>query len=215
MTSAAPRPTTRRPTGLAGASPVPWWALASSAAAPLAMIGGWTLAQRLQPSFDPVRDTISDLATAQMVAPWVMGTGLALTGVAHCLTAAGLRGVPRAGRALLALGGAATLAVALAPSDAHTQLHRISAAVGFGALALWPAFSARRGVSGPLSPKVAVTASVVLLALVAVFVAELAQITPDDGAATGLTERLVAGAQSVWPLVVVIALRWRQRDATD
>lgn len=189
---------------------MPWWALASAVVAPVAMIGGWTLAQRLQPSFHPVRDTISDLATAQMVAPWVMGAGLALTGVAHCVTASGLRGVPRAGRTLLALGGVATLAVALAPSDAHTQLHRISAAVGFGALALWPAFSAKRGASGPLSPRIAVPASLVLLALVAVFVAELAQITPDDGAATGRAERLVAGTQSVWPLVVVVALRRSQ-----
>ena len=188
---------------------MPWWALVSSVVAPVAMIGGWTLAQRLQPSFDPVRDTISDLATAGMVAPWVMGTGLALTGVAHCVTASGLHGVPRVGRFLLALGGVATLAVALAPSDAHPQLHRISAAVGFGALALWPAFSAMRGGTGPLSPKVAVPASLVLLALVAVFVAELAQITPDDGAATGLAERVVAGAQSLWPLVVVVGLRQR------
>ena len=196
-----------------GAALVPWWALVSAVVAPVAMIGGWTLAQRLQPSFDSVRDTISDLATAQMVAPWVMGTGLALTGVAHCVTASGLRGVPRAGRVLLALGGVATLAVALAPSDAHPHLHTISAAVGFGALALWPAFSARRGAAGPLSPKVAVPVSLVLLILVAVFVAELAQVTPDDGAATGLAERLLAGAQSVWPLVVVVALRqgWRGR----
>ena len=51
----------------------------------------------------------------------------------------------------------------------------------------------------------------VLLALVGVFVAELQQVTPDDGALTGLTERLVAGAQSLWPLVVTVALRRRRR----
>lgn len=189
-----------------------WWALVSAVVAPVAMIGGWTLSQALQPSFDPVRDTISDLATASMVAPWVMGAGLAVTGVAHCVTAAGLHGVPRAGRVFLALGGVATLAVAVFPSDTHAQMHGITAAVGFGALGLWPALAARRGERGVLSPRVAVTASVVLLSLVAVFVAELQQLTPDDGAATGLTERLAAGAQSLWPLVVVGALRRRSRD---
>lgn len=173
------------------------------------MIGGWTLSQSLQSSFDPVRDTISDLATATMVAPWVMAAGLAMTGLAHCVTAAGLQGVPRAGRVLLALGGVATLAVALFPSDTYAQLHGIAAAVGFGALGLWPALSARRGESGVLSPKVTITVSVVLLSLVGVFVAELQQLTPDGGAATGLTERLVAGAQSLWPLVVTVAL-WRR-----
>jgi len=190
---------------------VPWWAFVSAVVAPVSMIGAWTLSAALQPSFDPVRDTISDLATAGMVAPWVMGAGLAVTGVAHCVTAAGLRDVPTAGRALLVLGGLATFAVAMFPSDTHSQLHGISAAVGFGALGLWPALAARRGEKGVLSPEVAIPASVVLLGLVGVFVAELQQITPDDGALTGLTERLVAGAQSLWPLVVVVALRRRRR----
>ena len=38
---------------------------------------------------------------------------------------------------------------------------------------------------------------------------ELQKVTPDAGAATGLAERAVAGAQSLWPLVVVLtALAW-------
>lgn len=212
MTAGSPRssPSPLRGTLPDGRRP-PWWALVSSVVAPVSMIGAWTLSQSLQPSFDPVRDTISDLATAGMVAPWVMGAGLAVTGVAHCVTASGLREVPVAGRALLVLGGLATFAVALFPSDTHSQLHGISAAVGFGALGLWPALAARAGETGVLSRKVAVPASVVLLALVGVFVAELQQVTPDGGAATGLTERLVAGAQSLWPLVVTVALRRRRR----
>lgn len=48
-------------------------------------------------------------------------------------------------------------------------------------------------------------ASVVLLALLAAFLLELWQVT-SDGRATGLTERLVAGAQALWPLVVTCAL---------
>ena len=34
---------------------VPRWALASAIAAPVAMIGGWSLAASRQPSFDPVQ----------------------------------------------------------------------------------------------------------------------------------------------------------------
>jgi hypothetical protein len=51
-----------------------------------------------------------------------------------------------------------------------------------------------------------VTAAVVLGGLLAWFLVELQQATPTAGALTGLTERVVAGAQSVWPLVVVVAL---------
>jgi len=186
---------------------VPGWALASAIAAPVAMIGGWTLAATRQPTFDATKETISALAATTATDAWVMTAGLALTGVAHVVTAAGLRPVPIAGRALLALGGAATLAVAALPVDATPHAHGIAAAIGFGALALWPAASWRRGGSGPLRPAVALTASGVLLGLVAVFVAQLQA----DGPAVGLTERAVAGSQALWPLVVVLALRRAQR----
>ncbi|WP_426595045.1 DUF998 domain-containing protein [Cellulomonas sp. McL0617] len=181
---------------------VPGWALASAIAAPAGMIGGWTLAAARQPSFDPTRETISALAATSATDAWVMTAGLALTGVAHLVTAAGLRPVPRAGRLLLALGGAATLAVAVFPSDAASQAHGTAATIGFVALALWPALSARRG-SGILRPAVQVTASAALVGLLGAFGAELAR----GGDAIGLTERALAGAQALWPLVVVVALR--------
>ncbi|WP_456845873.1 DUF998 domain-containing protein [Cellulomonas sp. P5_C6] len=182
---------------------VPRWALASAIAAPVAMIGGWTLAAAQQPSFDPVQETISALAASTATDPWIMTAGLAVTGVAHMVTAAGLRPVPRTGRLLHALGGAATLAVAALPVDAYPKAHGIAAGIGFGALALWPAFARRRGATGILRPAVAVGASVVLVGLLGVFVVELQA----GGGAVGLTERAVAGAEALWPLVVVLALR--------
>ena len=132
-----------------------------------------------------------------------MTAGLAITGVAHLVTAAGLRPVPRRARVLHAIGGAATLAVALLPVDAAPQAHGVAAGIGFGALALWPALAARRGATGILRPAVTVGASVALTGLLGWFVVEL----QGGGDLTGLSERAVAGAQAVWPLVVVVALR--------
>ena len=186
---------------------VPGWALASAIAAPVAMIGGWTLAATRQPSFDPTTETISALAATTATDAWIMTAGLALTGVAHLVTAAGLRPVPTAGRVLLALGGVATVAVAALPSNVAPHAHGVAATVGFGALALWPAFSVRRE-PGILRPAVSGTASAALVALLAVFAAELAR----GGDAIGLTERALAGAQSLWPLAVVVALRGRAND---
>lgn len=182
---------------------VPRWALASAIAAPVAMIGGWTLAAARQPSFDPVQETISALAASTATDPWIMTAGLAITGIAHLVTAAGLRPVPRRARVLHAIGGAATLAVALLPVDAAPRAHGIAAGIGFGALALWPALAARRGAAGVLRPAVTVGASAVLTGLLGWFVVEL----QGDGDLIGLSERAVAGAQAVWPLVVVVALR--------
>jgi hypothetical protein len=119
------------------------------------------------------------------------------------VTAAGLRPVPGSARALHALGGAATLAVAALPVDRYPTAHGVAAGIGFGALALWPALARRRGATGILRPAVAVGASAALVGLLGVFVVEL----QGGGAATGLAERAVAGAQAVWPLVVVVALR--------
>jgi hypothetical membrane protein len=171
--------------------------------APVAMIGGWTLAAGLEPGFDAVRGTISELATGAVRHPGVMTAGLLVTGAAHVGTALALRGAPRSGRAVLALGGVATAAVGLLPVDRVPGAHAAAAAVAFGALALWPAAAARRRGPAPLRPVVVGTSSAVLLGLLAWFVAALTS----DGATTGLAERVVAGAQSLAPLALVLALR--------
>lgn len=176
------------------------------------MIGGWTLGALVQPAgFDPVRRTISDLATAAVAHPQVMTVGLLITGAAHVGTALGVRAVAPAGRWLLALGGLGTAAVAALPVDVVPRAHAVAATVAFGALALWPAAGLRRRRSGARSPgspvvlhrPVGLAATAVLTGLLAWFVVELRA----DGAATGLAERAVAGAQSLWPCVVVLALR--------
>ncbi len=209
------------PTGLPPADPTPGWALATSLTAPVAMIGGWTLAAALQESFDPVRSTISELAAGSSAHPGVMTAGLLLTGLAHLGTASGLRAAAPAGRMLLALGGLGTAAVAMLPVDRFPVPHTVAATVGFCALAAWPAAAMRRRsrgrragggegagvVPGALTPVVAGGATVVLAGLLGWFFVELRGLTPDDGALTGLAERAVAGAQSLWPLVVVVALR--------
>jgi hypothetical protein len=107
---------------------------------------------------------------------------------------------------LHAIGGAATLAVAVLPVDSAPRAHGIAAGIGFAALALWPAAAARRGGVGVLRPAVTVGASAVLTGLLGWFVVEL----QGGGDLTGLSERAVAGAQALWPLVVVIALRAAQ-----
>ena len=81
--------------------PIPWWALASAGAAPVLLVGGWTLADALQPpGYDPVRDTISALAALGATDRWVMTSALAGLGACHVVTALGLRPArpPRPGR---------------------------------------------------------------------------------------------------------------------
>ncbi|MER6594606.1 DUF998 domain-containing protein, partial [Micromonospora purpureochromogenes] len=137
---------------------VPRWALLSSAAAPVLLVCGWTLAAARQPGgFDPVADTISALAARDARDRWIMTLGLLGLGLCHCLTAAGLRPPRPAGRLLLALGGIATLGVAAFPLPARqgsANAHGLIASVAFGALELWPAQAAhpRPGRARPPAP---------------------------------------------------------------
>ncbi|WP_431726870.1 DUF998 domain-containing protein [Verrucosispora sp. TAA-831] len=181
---------------------VPGWALVSAVVAPVLLIGGWTLGAARQPGgFDQVTGTISALAAVGATDRWIMTVALAGLGLCHCVTAAGLRPLAPAGRALLALGGVATLAVAVFPLPADgggSVPHTLAAAVAFGALALWPALARAAGRRAPW-----VALAVGLLLPVAWFVAEMAV----DGGRVGLAERVAAGAEAFAPLLVVTALR--------
>ncbi|MGH3795758.1 MAG: DUF998 domain-containing protein [Pseudonocardiaceae bacterium] len=179
---------------------VPWWAVLSAASAPVLLIGGWELAATRQPGgFDPVHQTISALAAHGATDRWIMTTGLAGVGVCHLVTALGLRPARIAGRALLATGGAATVAVAMFPQSAtgESAAHIAAAAVAFPALSLWPALSWRRG--GRPGRAISLVAASGLLGLLGWFGLEFL----GGGPRIGLSERVLAGAQSLWPLVLL------------
>jgi len=196
---------------------VPSWVVLSSAAAPVLLIGGWSLAARRQPGgFDSGVETISALAALDANERWIMTGALAGVGLCHLMTAAGLHPASPLGRAVLALGGAATVGVAAFPLPAgggSSAAHTATAAVAFGALAVWPLLSPRRGgrdaaavrrpdAAWALRPASAVVAGAVLLGLVGWF-----GVTLGTGERVGLAERVAAGAQALWPFVVVLAAR--------
>ena len=175
--------------------------LVSASVAPVALIGGWSLAASRQPSsYAPLRDTISALAAHGATDPWIMTIGLAVLGACHLATASGLTEAARPGRAVLAAGGMATIAVAALPqpSSGHTP----AATVGFIALAVWPVLS---GVPGR---RLAGAATVGLVILLGWLLLEL-----HDGDLLGLSERVLAGAEALWPLAVALALSKRRRPA--
>ena len=137
---------------------VPWWGVISSAAAPVLLIGGWTVAAGLQPrSFNPVADTISALAALNATDRWVMTFALLAVGACYVATALALRMAASPGRLILTAGGAATVLVAANPEPAGSGSlpHTLSAAA---ASLPWRSAPARpksgdqqcRGDCGPL-----------------------------------------------------------------
>lgn len=198
---------------------VPGWGVLTSTAAPILLIGGWTLAAGLRPDrFDSVRDTISDLAAIDAPNRWVMTAALAGVGAAHVGTALALRPASTPARWLLATGGVATVLVAAYPLPAEggsSPEHTIAAGVAFVALGAWPAISWRRRPAAmtasmrnevppvPFRPAVALAAGGVLLAGLGWFFAELV----NDSPRVGLSERVAAGSQALWPLAAVLLSR--------
>jgi hypothetical membrane protein len=182
---------------------IPWWTLGSAGAAPVFLIGGWTIAASLQPSgYDAERDTISALAAHGATDRWVMTAALIGAGAGYILTAAGLYPARPAGRFVLMAAGAGTIAVGLVPQPAHgtSGSHTIAAAISLVGLGAWPVFAARRDSWVPLlKPPVSVTATAALLGLVAWFALEI------HGGQRGLAERAAAGSESLWPLAVVLS----------
>jgi hypothetical membrane protein len=191
---------------------VPWWGVVSSVAAPVLLIGGWTVAAGLQPpSFNPVADTISALAAEDATDRWVMTFALLGLGVCYVITALALRPGAWPGRLVLALGGVATILVAASPEPAGSGslAHTAWAATAFIALAVWPAISFGRGPRAPwgLRLAVCVSATVIMLGLLVWFYAELAT----GSRILGLAERVLAGAEAVWPLAVIVTCYLRDQ----
>ena len=208
MPVSQPSPSASPPLPRPGPLPlVPWWGLVSAVVAPVALIGGWMYAGSLVPGYDPIRSTISDLAAGDVPTRWVMTLALVLTGLAHIVTAVGMRPADPAGRTVLAVGGVATLVIAWIPNNVvgHNVVgHMIAAYLAFAALSLWPAVIARNVPGAPLvlRRRFGQVTAVVLGLLILVTITDI--IT--GGATLGLRERVLAGAQALTPLVVVLGL---------
>jgi len=198
-----------------GVRSVPWWSVVSSAAAPVLMVAGWSVAAGLQRSFDPVADTVSALAAQGAADRWVMTLTFVVVAVCYFVTGLGLRSARTPGRLMLMAAAVAGVLVAANPEHPGTSLpvpHMIWGAAGCVALVAWPAGAWRRGPSVPWGLRPAVSAAVmaVLLTLLAWFVTEL--IT--GGGQVGLAERIFGTAQALWPLTVVVSCRYAARTGT-
>jgi hypothetical membrane protein len=178
----------------------------SSAACPVLLVAGWTVAASLQPRFDPVADTVSALAAQGATDRWVMTLTFLVAGVCYLVTALALRPARRAGRLILLVAAVVGMLVAVypeRPGDVYPVPHIVVAVIGLAGLVLWPAWAWRRGPAVPwaLRPAVAAVVVAVLAALVLWFGIELVLAAGQ----VGLAERIAGAAQALWPLAVVLS----------
>jgi hypothetical protein len=169
--------------------------------------GGWIVAGAVQPaSYSPVGTTISVMAGRAGTDRWIMTGALLLVGGCQLVTAGGLAGVRLPARVLLVVAGLSSIGIAVSPEPAHgsTPQHLAWTALGAVALAVWPAFVARRAPPRPL-----ILSSYGCAVVTAAFIALLGWlvIETQGGSDLGLAERLFLSTETCWPFVVAIALR--------
>jgi hypothetical membrane protein len=193
--------------------PIPWWAVVAAGAAPVLLIGGFFLATAIQPaSYNPVRDTISELAGQGATDSWLMTSALATLGLCYVLAALGLRPAERVGRVMLVAGGAATISIAVLPQPLHGYSlgHELAVIVTALTCCTWPAFAWRRlHPALLLRPTPSLAAAGVSLGLAAWYALE------SRGPLLGLAERCAAAMPPLWLLAVVVTTRRALLDAPE
>jgi hypothetical membrane protein len=188
-------------------------AIYSAWLAPIFFIGGTIVAGLAWPSYDPVRQTISELAAGDAPTRVFMTTFFVLTGLCHLVTVTFARGIGIAGRVTFLIGALASLGVATFPLPSvagHSATHNAFAIVGFVLLAAWPVLGMRLRPDFPwlVRPLGSVLGTVILTAFCVLFlVFWLSHSSPY----IGLLERIAADAESIWPALVVTALFRRAR----
>ena len=193
---------------------VPWWGVLSSAATPVFLIGGWTLAASLQPeSFDPVRQSVSSLARQGAADRWVMTATFIVVAICFIVTALALRPAARPGRLVLVAAALAGMLVAASPAatpPSFSLAHALWSTLGFALLAAWPlaALQSGPGVPWALRPTASVGAVAAIVLLTAWFLLELMS----GGHELGLAERTVGIAQALWPLLVVVSCQLARKQ---
>jgi hypothetical protein len=195
--------------------PVAPWAMASSALSPLLLVGAWAVADNRQPSsYSPVRQTMSVLAGHAATDRWIVTGAMVLASACYLVSALGLTGVRTSARLVLAVAGVSGIGIAASPEPVHgsTPQHLAWTALGAVALAVWPAFVARRRPPRPRPLVLSVHGSATVTA---VFVALLGWVFIETrgGTALGLAERVTTTVQMSWPLFVALALRRSQPGA--
>jgi len=188
--------------------PVPGWAVITAILAPVFLLGGLVLATaRQSASYSSTRDTISALGGLAATDRWIMVVGFTGMGICFILTAIGLRPAMLAGRVVMVFGGVVTLTSAFFPQPVQgtSEMHGLVAGAGFVALAVWPAFAFR---TEPLAPwSLRPTASLLAVGAMIVLLFWFAYELFNRGDQIGLTERFLAAAESLWPVVVVFNAR--------
>lgn len=171
---------------------------------------GWLIAGSLWAGYDPIRQTISDLAANESPVKPIMSSFFILGGTLSIIVAIYAPVLAMSGRIAIAVSGLATygLTIFSTPLVGYSTPHRVFAITSFVLSSAWPLLSMRFGKQYPaiIRPVGAISATVVLTIVSLWF---LATWTDPSATFVGVAERLLAVGQT-WYLAVVLWVCWYQ-----
>jgi hypothetical membrane protein len=174
---------------------------------PIQSVLGWTIAGALWVDYDPVRQTISDLAANESPVQLVMSSFFVLGGVLTLIASIYARTFAFPGRVALFLAAICTFGLTIFPTPliGYSIWHRVFAIASFVLSAGWHLFAMRTRKDAPwiLKPPAAIIGTALQTALALWF---LSSWTDPNTTNVGVWERVVAVSQALYVSVVVIVI---------
>lgn len=174
---------------------------------PIQSVLGWVIAGSLWQGYDPVYQTISDLAANESPVKLIMSSFFILGGTLTLIGAVYAKTLGTPGRVALFVSGLCTYGLTIFPTPlvGHSDMHRLFAITSFVLSAGWPLFAMRRDKSAPFL--VRPLASIVGTAAQAVLALWFLAVWADPATTNiGVWERVVTTTQSLYVSVVVLVI---------
>ena len=175
---------------------------------PVQSVLGWSLSAALWPGYDPITQTISELASPESPVRYLQSSFFLLGALIDIIVALQFKVIAKPARVLFFLGGLATIGLTIFPTPlvGVSEPHRVFATISFVIFSIWPVFGMRFGRQWP--PIVRPLASIVgTLILGAIAFAFLNVWTNPEIHTAGLWERVVTTSQAIYPALVIF-LSW-------
>ena len=176
---------------------------------PVQSVLGWSLSAALWPGYDPIVQTISELASPESPVRYLQSSFFILGALIDIIVALRFTVIARPARVLIFLGGLATIGLTIFPTPlvGVSEPHRVFATISFVIFSVWPVFGMRFTREWP--PIVRPLASIIgTLILGAIAFGFLAIWTNPEIHTAGLWERFVTTSQAVYPALVIF-MSWR------
>ncbi len=179
---------------------------------PIQSVLGWVIAGSLWPGYDPVKQTISDLAANESPVNWIMASFFVFGGTLTLIASIYARTLALPGRVALFLSAICTYGLTIFPTPliGYSLMHRVFAIASFVLSAGWPIFAMRFRKDAPwlIKPAASIIGTVLQTVLALWF---LSTWTDPTATTVGVWERVVAVSQSLYISAVVIVIYLQQK----